>query len=103
MQTKNHAVRALLFALVTIIGLQSVAVSAEATAPARGDFVGLLDSLHVRLHLLISADGSLTCTVDDPDDGWIGMACADVHVEGQNLSFTVPSASASWSGQIVQD
>ena len=93
----------LFLALLAVGGLRSTEIPAQPGAQVHGDFVGLPGSLHLKLHILASADGSLTCTLDSPDETAIRMACADAHIDGQNLLFTVPSIIASWSGKIESD
>lgn len=90
--------------LITVVFLAfgSVCHAAGTQLPAavKGDFVGALGPLHLRLHITAAADGTLHGTLDSPDQGAIGIPCADVRVRGRTLSFTVPSVRGSWSGTI---
>jgi hypothetical protein len=66
---------------------------AQSASNFAGDYAGMLGPLHVKLHLTTSHDGTLSCTVDSPDQNMVGLACADVHVSGQSLSYTVPTVT----------
>ena len=68
-----------------------------------GDYAGALGPIHVKLHLIAAHDGSLTGTVDSPDQNLFGMQCSDVHINGQSLSFTVPMVHGTWIGFISGD
>jgi hypothetical protein len=63
-----------------------------------GDYAGTLGPLHVKLHLIAASDGTMTGTVDSPDQGLTGMPCTDVHVNGQALSSSVPMVRGTWMG-----
>src|SRR5579864_2770818 len=87
-------------AAIAIISL-SVAVSVVVAIPARaraqaapaiaGDYVGVLGPLQVKLHLKVDAAGAITGTLDSPNQGANGIPCADFHLDGQALSFSVPA------------
>ncbi len=68
-----------------------------------GDYAGLLGPLHVKLHLAAAHDGVLSGTVDSPDQNMMGLPCADLHVNGQSLSFTVPAVSGTYTGILSAD
>jgi hypothetical protein len=63
----------------------------------------MLGPLHVKLHVIAASDGTLSCTVDSPDQGMSGVKCADFQVNGQALSFTVPTVNGTWTGLISND
>src|SRR5271157_1785033 len=65
-----------------------------------GDYVGSLGSLHVKLHLKIDAEGTLTGTLDSPDQGASDIPCSDFHFDGHSLSFAVPAVNGTWQGII---
>lgn len=70
-------------------------------APAvHGDFVGTLGPLHLKLHITAAPDGTLSGTLDSPDQGAAGIPCTDFRVEGRMLSFAVPAVRGTWSGTI---
>jgi D-alanyl-D-alanine-carboxypeptidase/D-alanyl-D-alanine-endopeptidase len=86
--------------VVAAVGVGSMsAVSAE-SAMIQGDFVGTLGPLSLKLHIRTAPDGSLGCTLDSESQGALGLQCADVHREGQNLSFSVPVVHGSWKGSV---
>lgn len=68
-----------------------------------GDYAGTLGPLHVKLHLIAGHDGTLTGTVDSPDQNLFGLPCTDFHVNGQSLSFDVPTVHGAWTGFISGD
>jgi hypothetical protein len=57
----------------------------------------------VKLHLIASANGTLNGTIDSPDQGMVGIPCADFHVNGQTLSFSVPMVRGTWIGILSND
>jgi len=63
----------------------------------------MLGPLHVKLHLTASPDGTLSGTVDSPDQGMVGVPCTDVRANGQTLSFSVPMVRGSWTGFLSGD
>src|SRR5271165_4460292 len=65
-----------------------------------GDYVGSLGPLHLKLHLKAGADGTLSGSLDSPDQGASGIPCSDFHFDGQSLSFTVPAVNGSWKGTV---
>jgi len=69
-----------------------------------GDYAGVLAGmLHVRLHIVAAADGSLSGTLDSVDQGATGIPCADFKADGNNLSFSVPAVKGTWKGTISAD
>jgi CubicO group peptidase (beta-lactamase class C family) len=82
-----------------------VPVSRAQTSQAiAGDYDGTIGPQDATLHLKIDAEGALSATLDhlDPSAPWM-FVCADVHLAGQSLSFTVPSVNATWKGGISSD
>src|SRR5215831_7208189 len=88
-----------LLALAAIPLMQSV----QAKPDIAGDYVGTLGPLHLRLHLKSDASGALSGTMDSPNQGANGIACADFHVEGDALRFSIPAVHGSWKGTISAD
>ena len=76
---------------------------AQAKPNIAGDYVGTLGPLHVRLHLKVDPSGLVTGTLDSPDQGANGIPCADFHLDGHALSFTVPAVHGSWKGTVAND
>ena len=68
-----------------------------------GDYAGVLAPLHVKLHLVASHDGTITGTVDSPDQNLYGLQCANFHINGQSLSFDVPMVHGTWIGFVSGD
>jgi len=89
-----------IIAWLTMSGLSSSAVAAQSTPTIQGDFFGTLGPLRLQLHIAAAADGTLTGTLDSPNQGAMGIPCSDLRVEGERLSFNVPSVRGSWSGSI---
>ena len=85
------------FLLIAVLSL------AQQKPDFTGDYVGSLGPMHVKLHLIAGRDGTLTGTVDSPDQNLLGLPCADFHINGQALSFTVPMVRGAWSGFISGD
>lgn len=76
---------------------------AQAEPTIAGDYLGTLGPLHVKLHLKVDPSGLVTGTLDSPDQGANGIPCADFHLDGQVLSFTVPAVHGSWKGTVAND
>jgi CubicO group peptidase (beta-lactamase class C family) len=76
---------------------------AQAKPTIAGDYLGTLGPLHVTLHLKMDPLGSVTGTLDSPDQGANGIVCADFHLDGQALSFTVPAVHGKWKGTVAND
>lgn len=81
----------------------SIASLAQQTPNFAGDYAGMSGPIHVSLHLSAAPDGSLSGTIDSPDQNLFGLPCADIHVNGQGLSFTVPMVRGTWMGFISHD
>jgi CubicO group peptidase (beta-lactamase class C family) len=89
-----------IIAWLTTIGLTSFPVTGQPTSTIQGDFSGTLGPLRLRLHISAAADGTLTATLDSPNQGAMSIPCSDFHLEGSRLSFNVPSVHGSWSGSM---
>ncbi len=68
-----------------------------------GDYAGVLAPLHVKLHLVAGHDGTITGTVDSPDQNLYGLQCTNFHLNGQSLSFDVPMVHGTWIGFVSGD
>jgi serine-type D-Ala-D-Ala carboxypeptidase/endopeptidase len=90
--------------LITVFALVTPLVASAQQKPnISGDYVGTLGPLHLKLHLKLDAGGSLTGSLDSPDQGAEGIPCAEFHLGGQTLSFTVPTVHGSWKGTVATD
>ena len=76
---------------------------AQAAANVAGDYVGMLGQLHVKLHLKVDTAGAVAGTLDSVDQGANGIPCADFHLDGQALSFSVPAVRGTWKGTVSAD
>jgi serine-type D-Ala-D-Ala carboxypeptidase/endopeptidase len=65
-----------------------------------GDYSGMLGPLHIKLHLKTGATGNLEGTLDSVDQGGFGLACSNLHVNGNNFTFEVPSVNGKWQGTV---
>src|SRR5258705_4569758 len=88
---------------VCVIATMPFRARAQAKQNIAGDYLGTLGALHVRLHLKVDPSGSVTGTLDSPDLGAVGIPCADVHLDGEALSFTVPAVHGTWKGTVAKD
>jgi CubicO group peptidase (beta-lactamase class C family) len=93
--------------LAAALTLTSIAPSATTLAqqnPAiEGDYAGSLGPLHLKLHLKVAADGSVSGTLDSPDQGSVGLVCDSFKFNGKSLSFKVPKVQGSWKGTVSSD
>lgn len=78
-------------------------ISAQQNPTIAGDYAGTLGPLHVRLHLKVNPLGKVTGTLDSPDQGAIGIQCANFHVDGQSVAFSVPAVKGTWKGTVSAD
>jgi hypothetical protein len=76
---------------------------AQQKAGVAGDYEGAVGPIHVKLHLVAGADGTVSGTVDSPDQGMFGLPCADLSVNGQAISFTVPNVRGEYMGTVGAD
>jgi CubicO group peptidase (beta-lactamase class C family) len=78
-------------------------LSAQQKPSIAGDYAGTLGSLHLKLHLKVDAAGAVAGTLDSTDQGAMGIPCADFHLDGQALAFTVPAVNGKWKGTVSAD
>jgi len=95
--------RTALLAMLATAGLVAHVAFAQQKPDFVGDYAGFSGPLHVKLHLVAARDGTLSGTVDSPDQNMYGVPCADVHANGQALSFTVPMVRGTWTGLLSAD
>ena len=76
---------------------------AQAAPTIAGDYAGVLGPLHVKLHLKVDAASAITGTLDSPNQGAFGIPCAEFHLDGGALSFSVPAVHGSWKGAVSAD
>jgi CubicO group peptidase (beta-lactamase class C family) len=88
---------------LAVVGVEASAAPAQETPVIQGDFIGSLGPLHLKLHIVAAPDGTLTGTLDSPDQGASGIPCADIHQIGRTLSFSVPSVRGTWKGAIENE
>src|ERR1035441_9537021 len=99
----SAAKRIALPVVLATVSLAALSASAQQKPTIAGDYLGTLGPLHVKLHLKADPTGSVTGTLDSPDQGAVGIPCADFHLDGQALSFTVPAVHGSWKGTVAND
>jgi CubicO group peptidase (beta-lactamase class C family) len=92
-----------IFSVALVAGLLGSSALGQGKPKIAGDYVGLLGPLHLKLHIVQAADGSLSGTLDSVDQGAMGLACAEFHFDGSALSFTVPAVHGSWTGTVASD
>jgi CubicO group peptidase (beta-lactamase class C family) len=101
MKKDRHGCALLVGLLVMLSGWPGLALAAASTI--RGEYLATLGPLHLKLHLSALADGTQGGTLDSADQGALGIPCADFHLQGNTLSFTVPSVQGSWAGTVAAD
>ncbi|RSL18927.1 CubicO group peptidase (beta-lactamase class C family) [Edaphobacter aggregans] len=102
----SHRQEAVAFSVllgICVIATMPFRVRAQAKPNIAGDYLGTLGPLHVKLHLKVDPLRGVTGTLDSPDQGADGIPCADFHLDGQALSFTVPAVHGSWKGTVADD
>src|SRR5579875_2701142 len=76
-------------------------------SPVDGDWSGVLRagsvSLRLIFHLRAASGGRIACAVDSLDQVAMGIPCADVKLDGQQLSLAVPAVRGSYTGTLSDD
>jgi hypothetical protein len=91
------------FSVLAAVVMMSCVAFAQAKPDFAGEYAGMLGPLRVKLHMTAASAGAFACTVDSPDQNMVGLACADVHVNGQSLSYTVPAVQGTYTGLLSGD
>jgi D-alanyl-D-alanine-carboxypeptidase/D-alanyl-D-alanine-endopeptidase len=86
-----------------LTALFSSSTFAQQKPDVAGDYSGTLGPIHLKLHIKAGTDGTLTGTLDSPDQGANGIPCSDFHFDGKELSFSVPAVHGSWQGSVSPD
>lgn len=102
-KTSLGAGRTVCLVALAVLALVPLPISAQKNPTIAGDYAGTLGPLHVKLHLKESSPGKVTGTLDSPDRGVIGIHCANFHVSGQSVTFTVPALQGMWIGTVAAD
>src|ERR1035438_5657213 len=89
--------------LVAALAFAPLSAPAQQKPTAAGDYAGTLGPLHLKLHLKADASGVLSGTLDSPDQGALNIPCADFHLEGPALTFTVPTVHGTWKGTVTAE
>lgn len=95
-------------ALLFVLGMVSL-VSLAASKPAVvGDWNGVLDagggnSLHIVVHITQAQDGSLTGTLDSPDQQTSGIKISTITYKDSALHFECSDISGSYDGKMSSD
>jgi pimeloyl-ACP methyl ester carboxylesterase len=84
------------------------AATQEQTAPVKpeGDWRGTLDAGVAKLDLIlhiVRKDGTLTATLDSPDQGATGLAVDSITLSGKSLRFEMKSLGADYEGVFSSD
>jgi CubicO group peptidase (beta-lactamase class C family) len=90
--------------LLACLAFPFIPVFAQTGPNIAGDYAAILGgALHVKLHIKVDAAGAITGTLDSVDQGAMGIPCADFHLDGQALTFTVPLVHGAWKGTVIAD
>jgi serine-type D-Ala-D-Ala carboxypeptidase/endopeptidase len=88
---------------VCMVATMPLGARAQTAPSVSGDYAGMLGPLHIRLHLKLDSSGALGGTMDSPDQGANGLACADFKFDDKSLSFLVPIVHGTWKGTVSAD
>lgn len=102
-RTRNELYSISLFALLAIGILGAHCGFAQQKSDFAGDYAGMSGPLHVKLHIIVSPDGTISASVDSPDQNIFAVPCSDISVNGQMLSLSVPSVHGEWMGTLSAD
>jgi hypothetical protein len=95
MQRALGALAALLLALGAALGAHA---GAPASRAPEGIWQGVLQSLHIVVHIERGTGGALTATMDSPDQGAMGLAIDTVSFTGDSLRFEMRRLRAAFAG-----
>lgn len=98
-RTRGDRLRVLL--LIGMLGAQCGV--AQQKSDFAGDYAGMLGPLHVKLHVTVSSDGTVSASVDSPDQNMFALPCSDISINGQTVSVSVPSIHGEWMGTLSAD
>lgn len=93
--------RAYLSCVVLLLFVTTNLAIAQAKSDIAGDYAGTLGTLHLKLHITAAPDGSLSGTLDSPDQGANGIPCSEFQYNGAALSFSVPAVHGTWKGTVA--
>jgi hypothetical protein len=94
--------------MVTLVFVATMSVAhAQATSKFAGDWQGVLElkgaTRHLTLHLVAGANGTVSGTIDSPDQGALGVGLSEVKVQSDELDFAIAMAHGSYTGKISAD
>jgi predicted aspartyl protease len=92
-------------ALAIALAITSAAVFAAPAPTVVGNWQGSLvnGTVRVILHISQAGDGTLTGTLDSPDQGATGMAISAITYKDSELHFELEKAASSYDGKMSQD
>ena len=99
---ENQTLKLTLMVLTCLTSLGPVSAQ-TALKTVAGDYEGTQGSLHLRLHVRLSSPTTLTGTLDSIDEDAFGIPCTELVLSGTQFSFTLPSTSDSYKGEISAD
>ncbi|MGD0786862.1 MAG: serine hydrolase domain-containing protein [Terracidiphilus sp.] len=104
LSARSLAVKTTTLALFwALLALTALSAPAQQKPSIAGDYAGTIAGLHLKLHLKADPAGTVTGTLDSTDQGAMGIPCADIRLDGQSLSFTVPAVNGKWKGTVSAD
>ena len=94
--------------LLTLSLATTFAAMQDQTAPAKpeGDWRGTLDAGVAKLDLIlhvVKKDGTLSATLDSPEQGATGLAVDSITLNGKSLRFEMQSLGANYEGVFSND
>ena len=94
--------------LLTLSLATTFAAMQDQTAPAKpeGDWRGTLDAGVAKLNLILHVvrkDGTLSATLDSPEQGATGLAVDSITLNGKSLRFEMQSLGANYEGVFSND
>jgi hypothetical protein len=95
-------------ALILVLGAVSLVSLAAAKPAVVGDWKGALDvgggnSLHIVVHVTQKQDGSLTGTLDSPDQNTTGIAITSMTYTDGALHFECSDIGGTYDGKMNKD
>jgi hypothetical protein len=91
------------FFFAGVLAVCSVPGFSQTSPILNGDYAGMLGQMHVKLHVVTGSDGSLSATVDLPDQHMFASQCTDIQLNGSALSYSVPKFHGTWTGVLSAD
>ncbi len=82
-------------------------VAAQESGSAAGDWEGKISAqgmeYRIAYHIAEADDGTLSATLDSPDQGAFGLPFDSIETDGESVRLSYAAAGAVWEGTLTED